>query len=222
MAGLFAQAKAKKTETKKPKSKKKATTWVAGDPNGDKVAGAVHEMVELTAQKKAIEAKMGAHKTIVLKFAHQRFFEAFADLGVFPETPMVVQNSDGEKVTYVVQDRSAQYGVKDEQMEALISLLGQDAAENLVAEETTFKFAREPMMRPEVQEILEKHLESAITEMHESGALNEDEDLLDVDVRKAFKPGTLQRIAQICGRDTNRMAQFIDIMGSSAVRYVKA
>ena len=45
--------------------------------------------------------------------------------------------------------------------------------------------------------------------------------LLDVKSKTAFRPGTLGRLPLICGRDVARMEAFLEIMGSSATRYVK-
>ena len=42
---------------------------------------------------------MSVHKTVLLNFAQESFFTQYADTGVFPETPMKVQNSNGENVS---------------------------------------------------------------------------------------------------------------------------
>lgn len=221
--GLFAKAQQSR-KSEEPK-KAKGVAWLAGDPEGDSVAKSVKELVRLNAEAKAVEAKMGIHKTVVKKFAEDRYISAYAEAGVGPETPMYVQNSDGEKVTYVVQDRSGQYGVKGEQKEALAQLLGPDAVENLLYDEVSFGFNREIMSVPGVQEVIEKALEGAIKKLTTGpkAVLTETqaEALLDVDQKTAFKPGTLDRLAVIVGQDTGRIKQFLEIMGSSATRYIK-
>ena len=221
--GLFAKAKASK-KSEEPK-KAKGIAWLAGDPQGDAVAKSVKELVRLEADAKAIEAKMGVHKTVVKKFAETQYVSVYAETGSAPETPMVVQNSDGEKVTYVVQDRSSQYAVKTEQQEALAQLLGPDAVEDLLYDEVSFGFNREIMAVPGVQEAVEKALESAIKKLT-SGAKpvlteTQAEALIEANQKTAFKPGTLGRLAMIVGRDTGRIKQFLEIMGSSATRYIK-
>lgn len=221
--GLFAKAQQSK-KSEEPK-KAKGVAWLAGDPAGDTVAKSVKELVRLSAEAKAVEAKMGIHKTVVKKFAEERYISSYAEAGVGPETPMYVQNADGEKVTYVVQDRSGQYGVKDEQKEALAQLLGPDAVEGLLFDEVSFGFNRMIMLIPGVQEVIEKALEGAIKKLTTGpkAILTEAqaEALLDVDQKTAFKPGTLDRLAVIVGQDTGRIKQFLEIMGSSATRYVK-
>lgn len=226
MAGLFAKAAAKKTEGTGAATAKKAknTTWLCGSTAGDEVAKAVHELKVLNAEKKAIEAKMDVHKVKVQGYAEDQFYRAYADVGVFPETPMLVQNSDGEKVTFVVQDRSAQYGVKPEQVDLLAEMLGQDAVGDLLYEETTIAFNRLVMALPGVTEAVEQALERAIMKLVKDGSLSEEQagELVDPIVKRTFKPGTLDRLAIICGRDVTRIEQFCEIMGSSCTMYLKA
>jgi hypothetical protein len=56
-----------------------------------------------------------------------------------------------------------------------------------------------------------------------AGTLSSDEadELIVADVKTAFRPGTLERLADICGRDTVKMSAFLDAAGSSFTRYVK-
>lgn len=222
MAGLFTKALEKKGATAKAAKPKKSTLWLAGATDqGKAVAEAVHHLTELDAQKKAIDAKMGVHKTIVTKFANESFVRDYAETSVFPETPMVIQNHDGEKVTFVVQDRSGQAKVKDEQKDALVQILGEDRANDLLVEETTFSFTREVLLKEGVMPILEKHLEAAIKALTAKGLIAEDEQLLDVEQDVHFRPGTIERLGLICGKDSGKMREVIDAMGSACVRYIK-
>ncbi len=219
---LFAKVAAKKVEA--PKAKAKGVSWVAGDSSGDAVAKSVKELVKLDAEMKAIDAKMGLHKTVVKKYAEEKYLRDFADRGVSPDTPMTVQTTDGEKVTYVVQDRSGQYAVREEQVEALGQLLGLDAAGELVYQESRFQFNRDVLALPGVQDAIGTALEGAIASLVEAGALTQEraEALLEVEVRTSLKPGTLDRLPHIVGRDIGRMRSFLEIVGSSVTRYVKA
>lgn len=221
--GLF--AKAKQSKATSTTTKTKGVSWLTGDPQGDAVAKSVKELVRLSAEAKAVEAKMGIHKTVVKKYAEDRYVGYYAAEGTSPDTPMVVQNTDGEKVTYVVQDRSSQYAVKDEQKEALAQLLGPDAVDGLLYEEVSFGFNREIMSVPGVQEVVEKALESAIKKLTAGPkpVLTETqaEALIDVEQKTTFKPGTLDRLTMIVGQDTGRIKQFLDVMGASATRYIK-
>ena len=219
--GLFDKAAAK-TATKPTKAKKN-TTWLVGDPEGDAVGKAVHQLVELTAQFKAIEAKKKLYATVVLKHAKTNHVADFCELGVSPDTPLQVQNADGEKVTYVVQDRGGQYNVKPEQQEALAQLLGEDAAQELLFVETTLGFDRTILAIPGVSDAIEKSLERAITKLMKEGTLTEDQagELITAKQKTSFVPGTLAKAAQIVGRSTTKLAAFLDAMGSSCTRYIK-
>jgi hypothetical protein len=222
--GLFAKATAKSESGVKAGKPKKNTTWVVGDPEGDAVGKAIHLLVELTAQEKAIAAKKKLHATTVLKHAKANHVSDFCELGVPPDTPMIVQNTDGEKVTYVVQDRGGQYNVKPEQVDALCQLLGDDAAQDLLYTETTLGFDRTIMGIPGVSEAVEKSLERTVTKLIKDGVLTAEQadELITASQKTSFKPGTLDRAAVIVGRDTTRLAAFLDAMGSSCTRYIKA
>lgn len=218
---LFAKVSAKKADA--AKSKAKGVAWLAGDPSGDAVAKSVKELVRLDAESKAIEARMAIHKNAVRKFAEERYLRDYAEQGSSPDTPMTVQNSDGEKVTYVVQDRSGQYNVSDAQVDALGQLVGPDAVANLLYEERRFGFNREILALPGVSEAVEVALEGVISRLLESGVLSQEQSecLVEASQKTAFKPGTLDRLGLIVGRDVNRLRQFLEVMGSSATRYVK-
>lgn len=220
MAGLFNKAKAA-AGAKAPAKSKKETVWLV--PAGTREATAVKELVSLTQQAKAIEAKTGVYKGYLKEYGEGNYVQDYARIGVAPETPMTIQNPDGEKVTFVVQDRSSQYGVKEDQRQALVDLLGEDGTNELLYEETTFGFDRDTLAIPGVMEIVEKALESATKKLVDNGVLTEEQvgGLLDVKVKTAFKPGTLDRLTLICGKDTTKIAQFLEIMGSSATRYIK-
>lgn len=221
--GLFNKAAEKSVINAKSAKPKKNTTWVVGDPKGDAVGKAIHELVELTAQEKAISAKKKLFATIVMKHAKTNHIADFCDLGVAPDTPMQIQNSDGEKVTFVVQDRGGQYDVKEDQQSALIQLLGQDAAESLLYTETTLGFDRTILGIDGVSGAIEKALERVVTKLVKDGVVTADQadELITAKQKTSFKPGTLGRAAAIVGSDTTKLAAFLDAMGSGCTRYVK-
>jgi len=221
MASLFAKAVEKKQiQAGEAKATNKGQLWTVGDPTGDEVGKAVHELILIKAQKKALEGREGIQKTVVANFAKRRFISEIAANGVLPETPMKVQNADGEQVTYVSQDRSGLYGVKPEQKQMLGELLGEDVAENLLYTEVSFKFNRDVMAKPGVSEALDKILQAAIAKLVKSGVLAEEDELVQADVKESFKPGTLSRIGQLCGSDTEKIGSFLEIGGSSFTRFI--
>lgn len=220
--GLFAKAAAKATK-ETTKVKKKATTWNVGDPEQDEVSKSVKELVRLSGEAKALTAKMSLHKQTVHKFANRQFVTQFADNGVLPETPMKVVNADGDSVTFVVQDRSGQYSIKDEQVDVMVQLLGEDATNDIVYEENTIRFDRLVMSIEGVAEAVEKALESAVRKLIKDGVLTEEnaDELIVVDSKRSLRPGTLERAAMVTGKDVIRLGAFLDAAGSQFCRYVK-
>lgn len=218
MAGLLSRVTKKSEEAKSTTKVKKATIWTADT----KVGAAVHDLVALDAQSKALEAKMGLVKGDIKRFASSRFYESIAANGVLPETPMFVQNDDGERVTYVVQDRSHQYAVKPGQREMLNLLLGESVVDGLIFQEVRFAFSRDILAREGVAEVVEKALEKATEQLRKSGVLKDGEELIEAETKDAFKPNTLERVPMICGKDVNQIKSFVEAGGSSFVSYVRA
>ena len=220
---LFAKATKKSAAKSTDARPKKNTTWVVGDPEGDAVAKAVHELVKLNADAKAIEAKKKMAATVVMNVAKKNHVRDFAELGVPPDTPMCVQNSDGEKVTFIVADRSGQYKASPDQVGVLEQLLGADVANGLTFTETKLGFDRDILSKPGVTTAIEKALESAIKKLVKTEKLTEDQagELITATQKTAFRPGTLERAAMICGQDQVKLSGMLDAMGSSCVRYIK-
>ena len=229
LMGLFAKATAKvKTEVGGSSKKKANTTWLVGgkkdDAKQEKLGNAVHQLVVLSGEAKTIEAKMKVHKALLYEHGNDMFFATYAAGECFPETPMNIQNADGEKVTFVVQDRAGQYAVKDEQIDQLCAILGEDGAKALVFEETKIGFNRDVLGLPGVTEAVEKALEKAIGKLVADETITEEqaEALIQADVKRSFRSDIPQRLVQICGTDTTKMAAVVDALGSSCVRYIKA
>jgi len=223
MAGLFKKA-AEKAPAKA--AKPKGVVWVA-DGRQPQVEGAITQLVQLDAEKSAIDAKMNLHKNIVKNFCDGQLVDTFAQTGMAPDTPMKVQNPAGHSVTYVFQDRSGQYGLKSDQLDALKQLLGDDAVEAMTYEEHSFSLNRVIMALPGVSEVVEKALESALKKLTDDRDGNpillpqQAEELVDVGVRIALRPGTVDSLAQIAGKDAPKIKAVLDAFGSSTVRYVK-
>ena len=216
-----AAAKAKKVSSDTGTANKKNTTWIVGDLEGDEVGKFVHEIVAIKTKKKALEGQLALYETPVMDWAQCQFVQHIAEYGVLPETPNYVQNSMGEKVTFVSQDRSTQYKVKPEQKEALVALLGEDVVEDLIFEETKFKFNAAALAKPGVVEAVEKALGTVDRRLRKEGKLTDDDTLVDADVKEAFKPGTLGRVGIICGKDTTRIRSFLDAMGPCHTKFIK-
>lgn len=218
MAALFQKAAAK-SKSKAAAKKSEGTFWVV---DGD-AAESVGELVKIADEQKAIDTRTGIHKRAVQTYADEIFSREFAARGVMPDTPMKIVNDDGASVTYVVQDRSGQYGISDAQMAQLVGIVGQEKAENMTHSEMTIKFNRDVMALPGVSRFVERCLEAAIKRMVKDEILTEDaaSELVDVDEKVAFKPGTLSKASMIAEGDQAVLNELLEVMGSSCCRYVK-
>lgn len=215
-----AKEKAKSTTNKKAK---KNTTWSVGEETNEQIAGSLKELSQINADIKALEAKKKIHASVVSAYAESNFINSFCDMGVMPDAPMKIVNQNGDSATYVVQDRSGQYKLKDDQIDVLIQILGEDVVDDLLYTQHTIGFDRSIMAMPGVTEAVDKALTTAVKRMLRDGVLDAQsaDDLISVDAKIAFKPGTLDRAASLVGRDKGRLRSFIQAMGSSCCRYVK-
>ncbi len=224
MAGLFNKTKTKAVAAPK-ESTKQPTVWLVGNTEATKpVATALVEFVNQSHEIKTLQAKQELFGNVVQKYAEGQYADAYAANGVSPDTPMTIQNPDGVKATFVMQDRGAQYGLKPAQLDQLNDLLGADAVQNLIYEHTSFGFNGVILAIPGVLEAVEKSLEKTFKNLVDSETLTQDQcdQLLKAETKTALKPGTLSRLGMICGKDSIKISQFIDTIGSSATRYMKA
>lgn len=241
MAKVGLLGKAKAGAAAKPVAKRKQTAWEVGAKDaeeGVRMANAVKEICDLQVVIKANSAKQDVLKSQVKSFAQRNYVRDMCATGVPPETPMLVVNREtGQSVTFVVQERTGS-GLNDEQVEMLEDLLGKDAAAKIVYDETTFKFnplvLAQPVANGErdeetsevktISDVLNEVLTEVVESLAAKGVMSEAqvESLLQVDVKRAIRPGTVDQAAIICGQDTTKVEKFLDALGSSAVRYVKS
>lgn len=222
---LFAKAAQKAKAA--PRATKKETVWVVGDKaETAHLAKAVHEFVDIDQKIGTLQMRQNLLKGQLKEHGTKLFVTDYALVGVSPQAPMRLQTTEGEAVTFVVQDRSSQYNVSPDQQSQLNELLGERGASEILYNETTFSFDRVVMGIPGVAQVIEKALERALAKLTEGDnpILSPElaEELVAAKEKTAFKPGTLDRLVEICGKDTVRIEKFLDIMGSSATRYVKA
>lgn len=136
---------------------------------------------------------------------------------------MKVVSDDGDSVTYVVQDRSGQYALSEEQLDDLNDILGQDAVESITFEETKISFDRVVLSKPEVASRVEAALENVITSLLEEEVISGEEAdaLIRAESKTSLVPGTVERAAMITGNDQRKLGDFLDVLGSCVCDYVK-
>jgi hypothetical protein len=216
---IFAKAKAKTAIS--PVSKKKTTRWQLSEAA---LREAVTALVQSETERKALETRQANLKSQLLRKAEELFASDYVRAEKSPDAPMLLVNPDtGDSVNFVFQDRSGQYGLSEEQEQDLVELLGADKMANLVYEESRFAFNRVIMGIPGVMDCLAKHLDACRSELIASKVLGDDQadELLDVSTKRTLRPGTLDSVTSHVGRDVTRFKQFLQLIGSCAVRYIK-
>lgn len=221
--GLLSKAVNRVQEPKA--SKKKATTWTVGtDPQQAQLEEAIHQLVTLKGEEKRIEAKMSPYKSLLKRYCEENFVRDFATSGYFPETPMQLVNQAGEKVTYVVQDRTETTAIKEDQVELVRDLLGEDGAARVLCNRTTFNLNPILMGDERVAAVVDKHLTAAVEELVGTEVLKPEtaDELVEARRFQGFKPGLVERLTEFCGRNTALLQGVLEAMGSACIRYVKA
>lgn len=216
---IFTKAKAKTAAA--PVSKKKSTTWQLSEAA---LREAVTALVQSDVERKALETRQANLKSQLLRKAEELFASDYVRAEKSPDAPMLLVNPDtGDSVNFVFQDRSGQYGLSEEQEGDLVDLLGADKMAKLVYEESRFAFNRVIMGIPGVMDCLAKHLDACRSELLSCRVLTEDQadELLDVSTKRTLRPGTLDSVTSHVGKDVTRFKQFLQLIGSCAVRYIK-
>lgn len=187
---------------------------------------AVTAAIEAAAEEKTAKTKGQLAKGRLLSYGDGRFVEMTAKLGVMPPTPVNIVNHNGESVTYVVQDKSQQYPLGPEQVELFNELLGEDGANKVIHKKTEFAFDVATMEEKAANDT--KTVFDVVCEIVSNALINdprlsdEQKGSLIKSVEKTFlQPNTLDRIATLCGADSERIGQFLGAAGSSCVRYIK-
>ncbi len=222
--GIFSKA-AKASEVKGSESKKKSTVWLVGNNDESKsLSENIDKLIEINTEAKALEARATLLKNELKNHADGQLIRALAQTGVLPETPMNLQSSaTGNKVTYVVQDKSMTANLSDEQIQELASTIGQDRVEELIGEVTQFAFDPDILQIPGVTEIVEKALGMAVKKLVDTNILNTEQAdmLIKANTTRSFRHSVMPQFGLICGKDVSTMRDVLSTLGSAIVRYVK-
>lgn len=228
---VFAKAKDKAASLPK-KGKGKETIWTVNpseiqqtdDPTIEQLAEAVTQVINLTEERKKIEAKEKVYKNLLRDYAEGQYVDHLAAHGAEPPTPLKVANAEGETVTYVVTDRSHLSKVEDNQVTLLSKLLGEDAAADIIYNAESFAFNPAILALPGVSEAIEAGLNEILGKLVEDETLTMAQagDLLTHEEVRRFKPGTVKAAVGTCGKDRAKLAQFFEALGSARSHYIKA
>lgn len=226
--GLFTKAKDKVSgESAKPKSK--GTVWALG-PQDEAAARAMTTLLEVSKERKALEARETLAKGVLARLAEGKWLQHYAN-GKMCDTPMKLVNEvTGDQVTYVVQNKLGSERASAEVVEALSDLLGKGAMDEVIWEETKFVFdpiimAQKLKNDPDttIQTWLEGVLGKAIEEATEQGIISEAHAaaLVSAEVQTSFRPGLFESIPRLAGNSLERVKAVLDVLGGKITRYVR-
>ncbi len=251
---LFKKAKDKAGVTT-TKSTKGTVFQLPKDMDGDSLSAECKEMhdavtdtIAASAAEKSAKGRGNTAKGVLNPWILRQYAQTWANLGVQPPTPVSLVNHKGDKLTYVVADKSQQYGLQDDQVELLAALLGETSTSRLV--ETVDKYHFDPDIMRQVagdqpvqpapdasdeekaaydeQLASREKVEDVVFELVQETVLGTDrlsdeqkEELIGSDTVTRLRRGMLSRLAEFTGGDTQRIADTIDALGSSCSHYLK-
>lgn len=226
-------ARAKKTDVAKTTTKTKGTVFALPKDLDEDGAlrgtsknqnEAITTVIGAKGEEKTAVSKGKLAKGILNPWTLTRWCTEYARLGVMPPTPVSVVNHVGETLTYVVQDKTQQNTLNDEQVELLEGLLGEDAATVAVEEATVYGFNKDTMAEPAGDVTVEDVVFELVSEvLMNDPRLSDDQkaSLIDSDTVKRLRPGMLGRLAEITGADATKIEQVIEAIGSGSPHYLK-
>ncbi len=221
VSNLFAKAKAAAPAAST--SKRKQTMWSLNGSADEQSASLERDIHDILANDAIMDtaktAKSLASKRVA-EYALAQFSADYARLGVTPESPMVVSNRTGESVTFVVQDKTKTSVVNDEQVESLVDILGEDGTNDILTTVDTFAFNGEILGQEGVAEALSH----AIAKLVEGDKITQEQadGLIVASTKRLVKPGTVDRLADVCGRSNVKIEQVMRTLNGPIVTYVKA
>lgn len=212
---VFAAAEAKPAKPqKKSAGTKPKTVLRIPDVAGDKVHQAVPGFRKAKLQLKSAEAQLEANKNELTPIATRLFAEAWIAQGELPAKPVALVNRDDEKLTHVLQDKSALAVLAEDVYEELIELL--PAAAELVAEETQYAIDPDVFAQPGVREALSAAIADA--------ELTDEQRANLIVSKKVYRTreSLVPRLAELCGHSADKLAEALTILKGPITRYLNA
>jgi len=192
---------------------------------------AVGDVKDASADEKAAKNLGNLAKGLLGKYALDRFVDEFAKLSVLPPGPITLVNHEGVGVTYVIQDKSGQNGLDEQQVGLLNALLGRKIAAAVLTEEETYSFCSTTMAEKAAGEIAadgetvadivfgvvsEAIMASTKLTMEQKASL------IKRRTTTHLKKNTLQRVPELLGSNPTKIKAFFEAVGSAIVKYIKA
>lgn len=233
---LFARSKAAQED--KPKKKKGTSIQLPKDLDDEgaltgesKIMNeAVTVAIKAKREQDAAKGRLGA----ALGCVHDHVVEAwcghYAQNGTQPTTPVTVLNHLGESLGFVIQDKSQQNAISDDQIEGIGLCLGEEVAASLVDTRDVYSFANDVMKQAaggskakdgeSVQDVVFAIVSEALME---SPKLSDEQKagLIESESKTFLRKNTLARLGELCGANVGKIQAVVESAGSAFVRYLK-
>lgn len=169
-------------------------------------------------------------------YAFDAYVSKLAQQGVIPEGPVQFVNYRGEKVTYVVSNKTCSQGLSEEQIEEIRNVLG-ETADSVLVTRTSYSFNGSVMEEiagefpkgdlatlanlPRVADIIREIVSEAI--VNETRLTDEQKaGLICATTKTTLQPGVYDSMVAYVGPDVSRLKDFFVALGSSVPRYFKS
>lgn len=214
MAGnIFAKASA--AAKVEPKGKKDDA--VVYTPDSDEIRQAIDDLMDAKSRAKEAEADEKAAQGICNPWCRQKWVTLFSESGTTPDNFKV----KGVKTVghFIIQSRCGNYNVTDEQFDTLKTIVGNEVAETLVEEQTSYSINTDLLNKEGVANAISTALDTLVKKGILTAA--ELETLIVAKAKRVLTENTLDRLASLCNKDKNKMGLMLDALGSNVPSYVK-
>jgi hypothetical protein len=230
-ANLFSDLQTARPPTSKPSSE---TVWLFA---AGSVAFAIDTYVTKSIELKKLEAQVDEQKRILLDAGETRYAAEIARIGKRPPTPLRLRNEAGASVTFSVSDRSATTDLRPDVLTRLEQVLGVSDLSSIVQTRVEFTFDAGVLAQPVadgstqkngtpvlVSDVVGRAISPVIAKLVKAGKLSPEqaELLIYPKLKRTLVPGVIDDMAELCGRSSEMILQFIRAVGSALTRSLKA
>lgn len=210
-ADPFAAAKPAARRKGDKAAAKAATILRIPDVAGDDAHKAVRAFRAAKLQQSAAEAQAKEANERLKPIVLDLFVDAWLAAGERPATPIQVTNNKGDKVPYVVQDKSSGAALKDALYEQVAEVL--PGIEQLVDEEEVYQLNAELLAEDGVREKISQALAAVLTP-------EQLERLLVRSVVYRCRESLVPHLVDLAGGDKAKLTEALNLLSGVVVRYL--
>ncbi len=189
---------------------------------------AVTDIIKATQAKNEAENQLNLAKGIVGKYAHDEVIRLMVEKGKALPCPIRVVNENNESATYCLVDKSKQYALDNDQVEAIYELLGKDNADAIIGTEQVFGFSPAVMNelvsnKETVRDVVADLLSTAIMNTKRL-TTEQKKNLITCRTTKRLVAGIHKNAVddEVCGRSFAKIKALFTICKSQICRYLQA